>query len=83
VFIQAATPGELIPRLDELAERISGQLLGEAGARDTAVSSGPPGQEAARTHATDREFNALLERIEALENAVYSGSSAGDAGAAD
>lgn len=67
IFIQSGTLGDIIPKLDGVAERIARfAATGEA----PAVAAAPPagGNGAA---APSAQFDVLLQRIEALERAVF------------
>jgi TolB-like protein len=73
VFIQSGSIGEIIPRLDELAEKIARYLeAGPAAAPGAGATSG-----SAESGSSLEDLN---RRVEALERAVYLGDRA-DAGA--
>jgi hypothetical protein len=70
VFVQAGTVGEIIPRLDEVAERVGRYVVAPGAA--PAVAAGP-GSAAARTPASPAlkgEVDALRSRVERLESLV-------------
>lgn len=65
IFIQSGTLGEIIPRLDPLAERV-GRYVASGGATTPDVASGPP-EGGAGVSALRGEVDALRARVEALE----------------
>jgi hypothetical protein len=65
IFVQSGTLGEIIPKLDPLAERI-GRYVAAGGAVTPDVASGPPGAAAGIT-VLRSEVEALRARVEALE----------------
>jgi TolB-like protein len=72
VFVQAGSIGEIIPRLDDVADRVGRYAL--AGAPGVpAVSAGPPGAADAGGSFQDAlsELDELRARVERLEAALY------------
>ena len=80
--MQAGTLGEIIPELDELAEKIARYAHSGAATGAPPVAAGPPasGKPAA---ANGVQLKALEGRVEALERVVFSESQAADAPAPD
>jgi TolB-like protein len=64
VFIHSGTPGEIIPQLDRLAEKLVRFALG-GGSIDSTASELPDGDAAGN----DAAIEALTQRVEALERA--------------
>jgi len=64
VFIQAGSPGEIIPQLSEMSDRMTEYLVGAAASAPPSVRSGEAGATAGD------EFAKLRTRIEFLERAV-------------
>ena len=62
VFVQAGTLGDLIPKLDELADRV-GRYVAGGPAGSPAVGSPPPSQGISKS-----ELDDLRRRVEALEH---------------
>ena len=62
IFIQSGTMGEIIPKLDNLADKVARYVRGEP------VASGPA---AAPVTSDAPEFDELKRRLEALERAVF------------
>ncbi len=62
IFIQSGSVGEIIPRLDELAEKVARYLDGEA-----------PHAAASASNGSEPGFQELRRRVEALERTVYLG----------
>ncbi len=82
IFVQSGTLGEIIPRLDELAQKVGIFVVAGGPGEAPAVSAAPPG---GRPAAPVAELEA---RIEALERAVFGreqelGAAPGDFDAAD
>lgn len=61
LFVQSGAIGEIIPKLDDLADKIAYYVLGEAGGKSAVAGR-------AGTAAPIRD---LIQRLEALERAVY------------
>jgi outer membrane protein insertion porin family len=74
VFIQAGTLGEIIPRLDPLAQKI-GRYVASGELPDVAATGGEG--RAAGGEAVRRELETLRGRVEALEGRVF-GEAGGD-----
>jgi hypothetical protein len=66
VFIQAGSPGEIIPKLGDMSESVTRYLVGAA------VSTKLPPAANATAPAAAPEFTELQQRIEALERVVFS-----------
>jgi len=92
IFVQSGAMGEIIPKLDEIVDRVAvyAKLVpdpaGSAG-QPAAVGAAPagapseaPGGAAGGGAAALRD---LAERLEALEEAVFGGGASADAGAAE
>lgn len=83
VFVQAGSLGEIIPRLDEVAEKV-GRYVSNGSAGTPDVAAGPPGAAPARAPADVvlqdalSELDELRARVERLESAI-SGRDAGSA----
>jgi TolB-like protein len=76
VFIQTGTIGEIIPKLDELARRVSAHVAG-GGAVTPPVSAGPPaGGSSLDVLDALSELESLSDRVEGLERRVFEGGSA-------
>lgn len=75
IFIHSGTVTEIIPRLDELAEKISRYVLGlpEPEPAEGSAAAGSPDPVAAAPPTGVDSYADLLRRVEALERAVYSG----------
>lgn len=80
VFIQTGTIGEIIPKLDDLARRVSAHIAG-GGAASPPVSAGPPasGSSLALSDALS-ELDSLRDRVEGLERRVFEGEAAQTSG---
>ncbi len=72
VFVQAGSLGEIIPRLDNLSQRVAHYVRGGPSSRRAAGTGGDVGDALS-------ELDALRGRVEALERQVFSGDG-GDAG---
>ncbi len=74
VFIQTGTLGEIIPKLDELARRVSAHIAGGGGGTPP-VSAAAPGVPASGTSQdlldALSELDSLRERVDGLEQRVY------------
>jgi TolB-like protein len=70
VFVQAGTLGEIIPKLDQVAERVARFALTGDPAPSPAVAAAPPGDGDGATPASAGEPS-LAERVEALERIVF------------
>ena len=64
IFVQSGTMGEIIPKLDELADKVARYVRGEVAAQPAAPPSTPD-------TATSEEFDELNRRLEALERVVF------------
>ncbi len=80
IFIQSGTMGEIIPKLDELVQRIAAHVGSEAHAEapKATADAGEPEwgatevvEESAEGYTAADELEALRQRVEALEQAVY------------
>jgi TolB-like protein len=72
IFVQAGSIGEIIPRLDEIADRVARYVV-SPGAAAPPVAAGP-GATAPRgpaAPARQGEVDALRSRVERLESAIY------------
>jgi TolB-like protein len=78
IFIHSGTVAEIIPKLDELAEKISRYVLGEPEAApassEGSQSMDSPDPVAAAPPTGVDSYEDLLRRVDALERAVYSGA---------
>ena len=77
IFIQTGTIGEIIPKLDDLARRVSAHIA--AGGGPPPVSAGPPGAEGMTSlQVLDAlsELDALSQRVDGLEHRVYGNGAA-------
>lgn len=77
IFIQTGTIGEIIPKLDDLARRVTAHIA--AGGGPPPVSAGPPGAEGVTSlQVLDAlsELDALSQRVDGLEHRVYGNGSA-------
>jgi TolB-like protein len=82
IFIQSGTLGEIIPHLDQVAEKVGRHLLADGTATGAApgglppVSAGAPGDGGAASEElfldAISELEALRGRVDALEERVYS-----------
>jgi hypothetical protein len=80
VFIQTGTIGEIIPKLDDLARRVSAHVAG-GGAATPPVSAGPPaGGSSLELLDALSELDALRDRVEGLERRVFEGGAAQSGG---
>ncbi len=70
VFIQAGSPGEIIPKLGDMSESVTRYLVGAA----VSTKSIPAADATAPAAAS--EFTELQQRIEALERVVFSAPAA-------
>lgn len=73
IFVQSGTLGEIIPRLDELSEKIAQHIT--TGATMPDVAAGPPGA-APRAEANgsgSAEVEDLAQRVKALEDVIFGG----------
>jgi len=83
VFVQAGSVGEIIPRLDDIADKV-GRYVTSGGAATPAVGAAPPGPATAAGTSSEALGDALSEldelraRVERLEGALY-GREGGDA----
>ena len=64
IFVQSGTMGEIIPKLDELADKVARYIRGEIPPRAAALPS-------TNGAATAEELDDLHRRLEALERAVF------------
>jgi len=64
IFVQSGTMGEIIPKLDELADKVARYIRGEIPPRAGALPS-------TNGAATAKELDDLHRRLEALERAVF------------
>ncbi len=77
IFIQTGTIGEIIPKLDDLARRVTAHIAGGGG--PSPVSAGPPGVEGVTSlQVLDAlsELDALSQRVDGLEHRVYGNGAA-------
>lgn len=78
VFVQSGSVGDIIPRLDEIAEKV-GRYVTSGGASTPAVAAGPPGAPGATAPGPTpdafqdalSELDELRARVERLEGALY------------
>jgi TolB-like protein len=72
IFIQSGTIGEIIPQLDEVADRIARYVV-SPGSASPAVAAGPEGSGLRGPAAPARqgEVDALRSRVERLESVLY------------
>lgn len=70
VFVQAGTLGEIIPKLDQVAERVARFAMTGHPASMPSISAGPPGGGAGAA-AVAAGDPSLAERVEALERVVF------------
>jgi TolB-like protein len=81
IFVQSGRVEEIIPSLDGLAEKIARYALGHDGGTGgrSIEDNGVPA--AASAGPSLEEYNELLDRLEALEGAVYTPVASGDTAA--
>ena len=79
IFVQSGQVAEIIPSLDGLAEKIARYALGHDGATGgrSVEGNGAPAT-AAVSGPSAEEYGELLDRLEALEGAVYTPVASGD-----
>ena len=71
LFIQSGALGEIIPQLDTLAQKVARYAIGTGAAPQVAgASDGKPAASSAPRGPSPAEYQALLQRIEALESAL-------------
>lgn len=70
VFVQAGTAGELIPRLDEVADRIGRYVVAPGAAAPVAAGPAAPAARTPASPALKGEVDALRSRVERLESLV-------------
>jgi hypothetical protein len=76
VFVQSGKVGEIIPRLDDIADKV-GRYVTSGGEAPPAVSAGPPTAAASPSASSESFQDALSEldelraRVERLEGALY------------
>jgi TolB-like protein len=86
VFIQSGTVGDIIPKLDETAQKIARFATGPAPAAAPAVAAGPGAGPAAPVPAptaagpTLEEVEALRQRLEAIEQYLFGETPGGASG---
>lgn len=73
VFVQAGTLGEIIPKLDQVAERVARFALTGEPEPSPAVAAAPPGGDGGAAAASAGGAASLAERVEALERVVFGG----------
>ena len=71
IFVQSGTLGEIIPRLDELAQKVGRYL--QAPSATPPVSAPPPGADADDLADALSELDELRARVGALESQVFEG----------
>ncbi len=72
VFIQSGSLGEIIPRLDEMAEKVNRYVIeGPAVQAEVPVVAETNGNATASIPEPPIDYGELLRRVEALERAVY------------
>ena len=72
IFVQSGRTGEIIPQLDEVADRIVAYLAAPAGAAaPVAAGPGVPAVRGAASPARQGEVDALRSRVERLEAVIY------------
>jgi TolB-like protein len=78
IFIHSGTVTEIIPKLDELAEKVSRYVLGAPEAAPASAAgpqpTGSPDPVTAAPSTGAEPYQDLLRRVDALEKAVYSGA---------
>jgi TolB-like protein len=73
IFIQSGTVAEIIPQLDELAQKVARYVKNGASPAPTPPPDAEPVAEAQAPAAASAEsYETLLRRVDALERAVYS-----------
>ena len=73
IFIQSGTVAEIIPQLDELAQKVARYVKNGASPAPTPPPVAEPVAEAPAPGAANAEsYETLLRRVDALERAVYS-----------
>lgn len=77
VFIQAGSAGEIIPKLEVLAESVTRYLVGESAPAGAADAAGGPGAPDAGS------LLALEQRIEALERVIFAPPATSEPAAAE
>lgn len=78
VFVQSGSVGDIIPRLDEVAEKV-GRYVTSGGGSTPAVAAGPPGAPGTTAPGANpdafqdalSELDELRARVERLEGALY------------
>jgi len=85
VFVQAGKVGEIIPKLDEIADKVARYAM-SGGADVPPVAAGPPGAVTSASSAGFQdalsELDELRSRVERLESALYGKEGNGTPGAA-
>jgi TolB-like protein len=72
IFVQAGSIGEIIPQLDEIADRVARYVVSPgAAAPPVAAGPGATGPRAPAAPARQGEVDALRSRVERLESTIY------------
>lgn len=71
IFIQSGTMGEIIPKLDELADKVARHLGAPVPAPGAGVGAEVAGSSNGAGGSSAAELEALCRRLEALERAVF------------
>ncbi len=80
IFVQAGALGAIIPKLDDLADRVALYIADPASATAAVAASGPgtvPAPAASRRGASQDEIDELRRRVEALEANARASSASG------
>ncbi len=88
IFIQSGTVAEIIPQLDELAQKVARYVKNGASPAPPPPDAEPVAEAPAPSAASTESYESLLRRVDALEQTVYSeplrqSSSEGSVDAAD
>ncbi|HEX2484011.1 MAG TPA: hypothetical protein VHQ66_01845 [Myxococcota bacterium] len=78
IFVQSGSIGEIIPRLDEVADRVARYVVSPSA---PPVAAGPAAGSGSGAPARQGEVDALRSRVERLESVLYGRQGAGAAAA--